>query len=164
MHGHIKRPIIEMLEREGIDLEKKDRGRYYIALCPFHEDSSPSMQVWPDKDGKEGGWTCYSCNPGRHDVIDFFMQMYPKWGFVKARNHCCTKLSPSAALKREIASHKEEKTDLNARITIARYLRSVKNLRGARLMIEIKERADILVARGEYALAKQEILRFRDEN
>ena len=39
--------------------------------CPFHEDRTPSMQVYP----KTGTWTCFSsnCKMESGDVIDFIM-------------------------------------------------------------------------------------------
>lgn len=40
-------------------------------LCPFHEDKTPSMQVYPET----GTWTCFStnCSAGSGDVIDFIL-------------------------------------------------------------------------------------------
>ena len=42
-------------------------------LCPFHDDKTPSMQVYP----QTGTWTCFSgnCSAGSGDVIDFIMKM-----------------------------------------------------------------------------------------
>ena len=40
--------------------------------CPFHDDKTPSMQVYP----KTGTWTCFSsnCSAGSGDQIDFIMK------------------------------------------------------------------------------------------
>ncbi|MDP4280866.1 MAG: CHC2 zinc finger domain-containing protein [Bacteroidota bacterium] len=38
-------------------------------LCPFHKDTTPSLQVYPST----GTWTCFSsnCKAGSGDVIEF---------------------------------------------------------------------------------------------
>ena len=40
--------------------------------CPFHDDKTPSMQVYP----KTGTWTCFSgnCSAGSGDQVDFIMK------------------------------------------------------------------------------------------
>ena len=40
--------------------------------CPFHDDKTPSLQVYP----KTGTWTCFSsnCSAGSGDQIDFIMK------------------------------------------------------------------------------------------
>jgi len=35
-------------------------GRYYIASCPNHSDSHPSLAVWPHT----GTWHCFACSTG----------------------------------------------------------------------------------------------------
>lgn len=46
--------------------------RNHRLLCPFHEDKTPSLQVYP----KTNTWTCFSsnCNAGSGDQIDFIMK------------------------------------------------------------------------------------------
>jgi len=45
------------------------RGREYTALCPFHNEKTPSFTVSPDK----GFYHCFGC--GAHgDAIAFLMQ------------------------------------------------------------------------------------------
>jgi DNA primase len=37
------------------------RGEYYLAYCPFHDDSSPSFSIHKS----HGGWVCFSgCGKG----------------------------------------------------------------------------------------------------
>lgn len=52
--------------------------RNHRLLCPFHEDKTPSLQVYPDTNT----WTCFStnCHAGSGDVIDFILN---KEGFSK---------------------------------------------------------------------------------
>lgn len=47
--------------------------RNHRLLCPFHEDKTPSLQVYP----KTNTWTCFSshCTAGSGDVIEFIRLM-----------------------------------------------------------------------------------------
>ena len=46
--------------------------RNNCACCPWHDDETPSLQIYP----KTNTWTCFSCNcsAGSGDVIDFIMK------------------------------------------------------------------------------------------
>ena len=46
--------------------------RNHRLKCPFHEDKTPSLQVYPET----GTWTCFSsnCSAGSGDQIDFIMK------------------------------------------------------------------------------------------
>ena len=58
--------ITQVLEHYHL---KPDRN--HRLLCPFHEDKTPSLQVYPDTNT----WTCFStnCRAGSGDVIDFIL-------------------------------------------------------------------------------------------
>ena len=58
--------ITQVLTHYGLKPDRNQR-----ILCPFHEDKTPSMQVYPET----GTWTCFStnCSAGSGDVIDFIM-------------------------------------------------------------------------------------------
>lgn len=47
-------------------------GRANRLRCPFHDDKTPSMQIYPET----GTWTCFSsnCKAGSGDQIDFIMK------------------------------------------------------------------------------------------
>ncbi|TWT34496.1 DNA primase [Blastopirellula retiformator] len=45
------------------------QGRIYLALCPWHNDSRPSLQVNPDRQS----WRCWVCGIGG-DVFSFVMR------------------------------------------------------------------------------------------
>ncbi|MFH0770535.1 MAG: DNA primase [Candidatus Peregrinibacteria bacterium] len=45
----------------------KKKGRVYVALCPFHNDTHPSMNVSPDK----GIAYCFACRTGG-DIFSFY--------------------------------------------------------------------------------------------
>lgn len=59
--------ILNVLTRYGIEAEPKGRG--YMARCPFHDDSTPSLSVDPIKNV----WHCFGCGTGG-SVIDFVMK------------------------------------------------------------------------------------------
>ena len=59
-----KPDIVPIIESEGIEL--RQRGRDFWALCPFHEDRTPSFKVSPERKS----FHCFGC--GEHgDGIDF---------------------------------------------------------------------------------------------
>ncbi|ALD66628.1 DNA primase [Spiroplasma cantharicola] len=59
-----------------IDLQKK--GRNYVAVCPFHDDSDPSMNVSPDKKI----FKCFVCGTGGNVIT--FVQEFNNITFFKA--------------------------------------------------------------------------------
>jgi DNA primase len=67
--------IVEIIG-EAIDLRRK--GRSFVGLCPFHNDTHPSMNVNPDL----GIYKCFSCGAGG-DVISFLIN-YHRLSYVEA--------------------------------------------------------------------------------
>lgn len=57
-------PIQELIS-EFVPVKKSGRG--YVALCPFHDDHHPSLQIHPQK----GIFKCFSCGTGG-DLITFY--------------------------------------------------------------------------------------------
>lgn len=57
-------PIHELIS-EYATVKKSGRG--YVALCPFHDDHHPSLQIHPQK----GIFKCFSCGTGG-DLITFY--------------------------------------------------------------------------------------------
>jgi len=55
---------LEVLEQRGISVKKS--GSVFVALCPFHDDTKPSLVVFPKTDS----WYCFSCCFGG-DAADF---------------------------------------------------------------------------------------------
>jgi DNA primase len=59
---------IEALVGQYCQLQKK--GRNFVALCPFHKDSHPSLLVSPDK----GIAYCFACQSGG-DIFSFYQKV-----------------------------------------------------------------------------------------
>ncbi len=53
-----------LVESRGIELKKNGKG--WFGLCPFHDDTNPSLSVTPSKNE----WHCFGCGAGG-DVIRF---------------------------------------------------------------------------------------------
>jgi len=65
--------LVALIESKGISLKKN--GRSYKGLCPFHDDTNPSLSVNPTTNL----WQCFGCSKGG-DVITF-VQEYDKIDF-----------------------------------------------------------------------------------
>lgn len=76
------------LARLFTDLESSDHGagRWYMGLCPFHDDENPSFWV----DAERGLWGCYACK-AHGDLIN----LYANW-------HTITVQDAIKALAREV--------------------------------------------------------------
>ncbi len=54
---------------ESISLQPRNGGRLFVGLCPFHDDSNPSLNVYPDRQT----FRCWSCQTGG-DCFTFLMK------------------------------------------------------------------------------------------
>ena len=70
---------IEQVVGKYVDLVQ--RGRVFKGLCPFHDDSNPSMDVDPDR----GTFKCWACNEGG-DVFAFIQKRY-NLDFLESMEH-----------------------------------------------------------------------------
>jgi len=57
-------PIVDTVRAAGVELCQ--RGQRFVARCPFHRDTAPSLTVYPDTES----WYCYGCEVGG-DVFEF---------------------------------------------------------------------------------------------
>jgi|GEM_PF-2044663 len=71
-------PILDVISRV-VQLNK--RGKSYIGLCPFHKDTNPSFNVYP----QQNRFYCFGCQKGG-DAIDF-VRLHYGYGFKKAINY-----------------------------------------------------------------------------
>lgn len=61
--------ILELVQEAGVTLEK--RGKNYFGLCPFHDDTTPSLSVSTEKHLA----LCMSCKKGGQPII-FYKELY----------------------------------------------------------------------------------------
>lgn len=57
-------------EQQGIKL--LGAGAWQSAICPFHDDSNPSLRVHR----QTGGYRCMVCGAHGGSILDFHMQRY----------------------------------------------------------------------------------------
>jgi DNA primase len=63
------RQATDIVDLVGSYIPLRRQGRIFVGLCPWHDDSRPSLQVNPDRQS----WKCWVCNVGG-DVFSFAMQ------------------------------------------------------------------------------------------
>ena len=83
--GRIPQPFIDgliaradIVEVIGNRVTLKKAGREYKAVCPFHDEKTPSFTVSPTK----GFYHCFGC--GAHGTAIGFLMNYENLGFVEA--------------------------------------------------------------------------------
>ena len=64
------RQATDIVELVGSYVTLRRQGRRYVGLCPWHDDSSPSLQVNPERQS----FKCWPCDVGG-DVFSFLMRM-----------------------------------------------------------------------------------------
>jgi hypothetical protein len=62
-----------------IKLPYKGNGAWVTAVCPFHDDTSPSLRINLEK----GAFACLACGAKGGDVLAFHMQLH-NMGFIAA--------------------------------------------------------------------------------
>lgn len=60
-------PILEFLAHQGVQARKQ--GKSWMARCPFHDDSTASMSIDPEK----GLWHCFGCQKAG-DILTFLRE------------------------------------------------------------------------------------------
>ncbi|MBZ4212514.1 DNA primase [Mycoplasma sp. U97] len=74
--------IVDVL-RDFIELYKK--GNSYVSLCPFHEDTNPSMSV----DSRKQIFKCFVCNTGGNCLK--FLKLFKKWNHIESLKYLANK-------------------------------------------------------------------------
>ena len=63
------RQAIDIVDLVGSVVQLRRQGRGYVGLCPWHDDSRPSLQVNPEKQS----FKCWVCDIGG-DIFSFIMK------------------------------------------------------------------------------------------
>lgn len=63
------RQAVDIVDLVGGYIPLRRQGRGYVGICPWHDDSRPSLQVNPDRQS----WKCWVCDVGG-DAFSFVMQ------------------------------------------------------------------------------------------
>jgi DNA primase len=63
------RQAIDIVDLAGSYIQLRRQGRNYVGLCPWHDDSRPSLTINPDRQS----WKCWVCDVGG-DVFSFIMK------------------------------------------------------------------------------------------
>lgn len=103
-----KRPIIDVIEELGYDLEPHLYGArpYHLMLCPFHDDHNPSLHV----SVMTQRYRCWSC--GAHGDVIQFVQDAMHVSFAEALRISTNPISPEIALSRKLADYKPPEADV----------------------------------------------------
>ena len=64
------RQAVDIVDLVGSYVALRRQGRGYVALCPWHDDSRPSLQVNPERQS----FKCWVCDIGG-DIFSFLMRM-----------------------------------------------------------------------------------------
>ena len=64
------RQAVDIVDLVGSYLQLRRQGRGYVALCPWHDDTRPSLQVNPERQS----FKCWVCDIGG-DIFSFVMKM-----------------------------------------------------------------------------------------
>ena len=72
------RQKVDIVDLVGSSISLRRAGRNYAGLCPWHDDSKPSLQVNPERQT----WKCWVCDIGG-DVFSFVMKQ-ERCDFVQA--------------------------------------------------------------------------------
>lgn len=74
--------IVDVAQRLGLQIDRK-RTRPQRALCPFHNDTTPSLNLFEARDGDTPHYHCFAC--GAHgDLIDL-VRGVKRMDFLEAR-------------------------------------------------------------------------------
>ena len=64
------RQAVDIVDLTGSYMALRRQGRGYVAICPWHDDTRPSMQINPDRQS----FKCWVCDIGG-DIFSFLMKI-----------------------------------------------------------------------------------------
>jgi DNA primase len=126
----------DILALIGAHAGLKKAGRYYKALCPFHQEKTPSFHVDPER----GLWHCFGCGAGG-DIFDFIMRT-ANLTFVEAAAELARRTGVEIDTSPEAAKRASEQEQIRRALDGARgYFRAMLASKG-------KKARDYLARRG----------------
>lgn len=100
--------LVDVVTGLGVELEMA--GRELRGVCPFHEDTDPSLYISPNK----GLWTCHGCKRGG-DIFDFVEEMQ-NMTFVESLYWLAETAEIDISLyERELTEEEQEREELRGR-------------------------------------------------
>ena len=72
------RQSVDIVDVIGNYLSLQKKGRNYVSLCPFHDDSHPSMSISPERQI----YMCFVCHNGGN--VFTFLKNYLKIPYIEA--------------------------------------------------------------------------------
>jgi DNA primase len=104
------RQAIDIVDVVGESIQLRRQGRMFVGLCPWHDDSRPSLNVNPDRQT----WKCWVCNLGG-DIFSFVMQREGidfRQALEMLAERARIELKPQAARIEAVAGSPEDKNTL----------------------------------------------------
>jgi DNA primase len=110
--------LVPLMRACGIELRQV--GDNYQGLCPFHDDTNPSLFVNP----RENLWNCFGCNKGGDNIR--FIELFEKVSFNEAAKRLKGDFSgdelPQNNKKKEVVNGGKQKLTVQEKKLIARVI------------------------------------------
>ena len=135
----------DVLEAYGIHIDRKGR-----AVCPFHDDNTPSMQVYSGSKG----YHCFAC--GENGDILTFVQKYFGISFLKS----CEKLNNDFALGLPIG----QRISVREQRKMEQATRERKEKRKAEKAMQERLERDYWAAFDEWARLDNQLRKYRPQS
>jgi DNA primase len=88
----------DLVEVMGRYVQLRRTGRKYVALCPFHQEKTPSLHVDPEK----GLWHCFGCKVG--GTVLTFVQMMEGLNFREVALKMAAEVGIQVEISRQAAA------------------------------------------------------------
>lgn len=141
--------IVEVIGRY-VDLQPRNNGKYHVGLCPFHDDSTPSLAVYPN-DGPNGRWTCFTCSQAPGDAIDFVRKI-ENCSFAEAVGKCAMRRGLGVAVA-EAARKRLGAPEVHYKLDYAHRLRELAKRMPYSEWVALHQRVDTALEDGAHRQA-----------
>lgn len=93
----------DLVDVMGRYVQLRRTGRKYVALCPFHQEKTPSLHVDPEK----GLWHCFGCKVG--GTVLTFVQMMEGLNFREVALKMAAEVGIQVEISREAAAEDSQR-------------------------------------------------------